>query len=213
MLRSALLLPAAFAAIALTGCDLADDGARVSQTRDVDTFTKIDNDSSVDVRLHVGEPQRVRVRAGEKVIDDVHTDVRDGVLRVRFDHSGFGGRHVVVEASVPALDGINVSGSGDVDADGIRSDAFEVRNDGSADVSLSGSTGRLAVNLDGSGDANVAGLAAQAARVHVSGSGDANVRADDRLDLKLDGSGDIKYAGNPQITKNDDGSGDVKHVD
>src|ERR1044071_1555454 len=108
MLRSALLLPA-LAAIALTGCDLADDGQRVTQTRDVDTFTRIDNDSSVDVRLHVGEPQRVRVRAGDKVIDDVHTDVRDGVLRVTFDHHGLGGNDVVVEASVPRLTGVTVS--------------------------------------------------------------------------------------------------------
>jgi hypothetical protein len=213
MLRFALLLPAAFAAVALTGCALADDGPRVTQTRDVDTFTRIDNDSSVDVRLHVGEPQRVRVRAGDEVIDDVHTDVRDGVLRVRFDHSGLGGGNVIVEASVPSLEGIAVSGSGDVDADGIRSDAFEVRDDGSADIALTGRSDRLAVNLDGSGDANVAGLVARSARVSVSGSGDASVRADDRLDLRLDGSGDIEYRGNPRLTKSDDGSGDIKRAD
>ena len=38
------------------------------------------------------------------MIDDVHTDVRDGTLRVTFDHDGFGGDDVVVEASVPRLD-------------------------------------------------------------------------------------------------------------
>src|SRR5690348_11167638 len=166
MLRSALLLPVA-ATVLLTGCSLADDGPRVTQTRDVDTFTRIDNDSSADVRLHVGEPLRVRVRAGDKVIDDVHTDVRDGVLRVRFDHSGFGGGNVVVDASVPSLDGIALSGSGDIEADG--------------------RTNHLTLDLDGSGDADVAGLVAQSARVSVSGSGDASVRADDRLDIRLDG--------------------------
>jgi hypothetical protein len=213
MLRSALLVPVALATVALTGCALADDGPRVTQTRDVDAFTRIDNTASVDVRLHVGEPQRVRVRAGDKVIDDVHTDVRDGTLRVTFDHHGLGGNDVVVEASVPTLDGLVVSGSGDVDADGIRSDAFEVRSDGSADIGLTGTARQLALDLDGSGDANVAGLVARSARVSVSGSGDASVRADDRLDVKLDGSGDVKYRGHPQVTKNDDGSGDIKRVD
>jgi hypothetical protein len=193
MLRSALLVPAALAAVALTGCALADDGPRVTQTRDVDTFTRIDNDSSVDVRVHVGEPQRLRVRAGQKVVGDVHTDVRDGVLRVRFDHSGLGGNGVVVEASVASLDGIDLSGSGDVEADG--------------------RTDRLALRLDGSGDAKVAGLVARTARVAVSGSGDASVRADERLDLELDGSGDIEYRGDPQVTENDDGSGDIKRAD
>jgi hypothetical protein len=210
MLRSALLLPAALAAVALTGCALEDDGPRQTQTRDVAAFTRIDNRGSVDVRVHVGEPLRVRVRAGEKVIDKVRIDVRDGTLRVTFDHHGWGGNDVVVEASVPELDGVTASGSGNIDADGIRADAFDVRNTGSADVALSGATKQLAVDLDGSGDANVAGLVARSARVSVDGSGDASVRADERLDISLDGSGDVKYSGNPQLTKSDDGSGDVK---
>jgi Putative auto-transporter adhesin, head GIN domain len=213
MLRSALLLPAAIATVALTGCAIADDGARVSQTRHVAEFTRIDNPGSVDVRLHVGERQHVRVRAGEKVIDDVHTEVHDGTLRVDYDHHGFGGNDVVIEASVPKLDGITASGSGDIDVDGIRADAFEVRSDGSADIALTGTTDRLKVDLDGSGDANVAGLTAHDARVSVGGSGNASVRADERLDVKLDGSGDVRYSGNPQLTKNLDGSGDLKRAD
>jgi len=213
MLRSALLLPVALATVALTGCAIEDDGARVSQTRHVAGFTRIDNPGSVDIRLHVGDDQHVRVRAGEKVIDDVHTEVRDGTLHVDYDHHGFGGDDVVVEASVPRLDGITASGSGDIDVDGIRSDAFEVRSDGSADIALTGTTDRLEIDLDGSGDANVAGLTAHDARVSVGGSGDASVRADERLDVKLDGSGDVRYSGNPQLTKNLDGSGDLKRAD
>jgi hypothetical protein len=213
MLRSALLLPAAIATVALTGCAIADDCARGSQTRHVAEFTRIDNPGSVDVRLHVGERQHVRVRAGEKVIDDVHTEVHDGTLRVDYDHHGFGGNDVVIEASVPKLDGITASGSGDIDVDGIRADAFEVRSDGSADIALTGTTDRLKVDLDGSGDANVAGLTAHDARVSVGGSGNASVRADERLDVKLDGSGDVRYSGDPQLTKNLDGSGDLKRAD
>ena len=131
------------------------------------------------MRLHVGEPQRVQVRAGEKVIDDVGLEVRDGTLHVTFDHNGFGGGDVVVEASVPKLTGIDASGSGDIDADGIDADAFDVRSDGSADIALAGTAGRLAVDSNGSGDADLAGLTAREARVAVNGSGDVDVRADD----------------------------------
>src|SRR4051794_26968407 len=213
MLRSALLLPAAIATVALTGCAIDDDGPRVTDTRNVGDFTRIDNSGSADVRLHVGEPRRVRVRAGDKVIDDVHTVVRDGVLRIDFDHHGFGGDDVVVEASVPKLDGVIVSGSGDVDADGIRADAFDVRSDGSADVALTGTVHQLGIDLDGSGNANVAGLIARSARVSVGGSGDASVRAADALDVRLDGSGDVKYAGHPRLTKSLDGSGDLRRAE
>jgi len=213
--RHALLLfSAAVAAFAVAGCSVGeDDGPRTTQTRDVAEFTRIDNRDSVDVRLHVGDSQRVRVWAGEKVIDDVRTEVRDGTLELTFDHDGWGGGDVVVEASVPELTGIEVSGSGDIDAAGIDADAFELTSDGSADIALQGAAGRLAVELDGSGDADLGDLTAREARVAVSGSGDADVRADERLDVAVDGSGDVRYHGDPALTQHVDGSGDLSRAD
>ena len=153
----------------------------------------------------------MEVRAGENVIDDVHTDVRDGTLRPTFDHDGIFGGDVVV-ATVPKLTGIDASRSGDIDADGIDADAFDVRLDGSAGVVLGGDLRRLAVDLDGSGDADLADLIAREARVAVSGSGDADVRAGRRLDVAVGGSGDVRYHGDPALTKHVDGSGDLSHA-
>jgi putative autotransporter adhesin-like protein len=199
--------------MAVAGCDIADDGPRTTQTRDVAAFTRIDNRDSVDVRLHVGEPQRVEVRAGEKVIDDVRTEVRDGTLRLEFDRDGLGFGDVVVEASVPRLTGIDASGSGDIVADGVDADLLEVRSDGSADIALRGTAGRLALELDGSGDADLGDLAAREAHVSVGGSGDADVRAAERLDVSVDGSGDVRYHGDPALTRQVDGSGDLSRAD
>jgi hypothetical protein len=208
-LRALLLFPIAL----LAGCSVGDDGPRTTDTRDVAAFTRVDNPGSVDVRLHVGEPQRVRVHAGEKVIADVRTEVRDGTLELNFDHDGWGGSNVVVEASVRALTGIEASGSGDIDADGIDADAFELRSDGSADIALEGTVGRLAVDLDGSGDADLAGLAAREARVAVGGSGGLDVRAAEQLAVNLDGSGDVRYHGDPALTQHVDGSGELTRAD
>jgi hypothetical protein len=207
-----LLIPAAITALALAGCSLGDDGPRTTQNRAVAAFSHIDNQDSVDLRLHVGEPQRVRVRAGEKVIDDVRTEVHDGTLQVTFDHDGWGGDSVVVDVSVPRLAGIEASGSGDIDADGVAAGAFEVTSDGSADIAVAGTAARLAVDLDGSGDADLGELTAREARVFVSGSGDLDVRAGERLDVAVDGSGDVRYHGNPEVTQNVDGSGDLSHA-
>jgi hypothetical protein len=204
-----LLLPA----LALGGCAVGDDGPRTTQMRDVDAFTRVDNQGSVDMRLEVGERQRVRVLAGEKVIDDVRTGVRDGTLHLTFDHDGIGGGDVVVEASVPRLTSIEASGSGDVDADGIDADVLDVRSDGSADIWLEGTAGRLVLDLDGSGDADLAGLAVREARVAVGGSGDADVRADKRLEVDVDGSGDVRYHGDPALTRQVDGSGELTRAD
>jgi hypothetical protein len=191
---------------------MGDDGPTTTQSRSVEGFTRVENRSSVDVELRVGEPLRVRVRAGEEVIDDVSTEVRDGTLRVDFDHSGFGGDDVVVEASVPRLTTIESSGSGDIDADGIQADAFEVRSDGSADIALEGIARRLDVDVDGSGDVALDDLEAREARVAVGGSGDVQVRAADRLNVTVDGSGDVRYHGDPALTRHVDGSGDLSQA-
>jgi hypothetical protein len=204
-MRSLLLLP--LAALALVGC--ADDGPRISQTRDIDDFTRIENRSSVDVRLRVGPTQRVEVLAGEKVIDDVSTEVRDGTLEVDFDHDGWGGDDVEVVATVPELTGIDAQGSGDFDVEGVGAKEFELVSDGSSDIELAGTAGRLLVSLDGSGDVDLADLAARDAQVSVDGSGDVDVRAAGRLDIRLDGSGDIRYHGDPDVTQEVDGSGDL----
>lgn len=204
-MRSLLLLP--LAVLALAGC--GDDGPRTSETRDVAAFTRIENRSSVDIRLRVGEPQRVQVFAGEKVIGDVQTEVRDGTLEIDFDHSGWGGDDVEVEATVPELTFVEVSGSGDLEADGIDATEFELLSDGSADIALAGAAARLLVTLDGSGDADLAELAARDARVDVSGSGDLEVCAEDNLDVAVDGSGDVRYHGEPAVTPHVDGSGDL----
>ena len=191
--RRLLLVPAALTALVLPGCSLGDDGPRTTQARDVAAFTRIDNTGSVDVRLRVGEPRRVRVRAGEKVIDDVVTEVRGGTLHLDYDSDGFGGDSVIADVSVPELDGIDASGSGNIDA--------------------YGRTRRLGLDLDGSGDIDLGDLRAREARVVKDGSGDLDVRAGHRLDLDIDGSGDVRYHGQPALTKHVDGSGDLSRAD
>jgi hypothetical protein len=208
----ARLAPVVLAALLVAGCDIGDDGPRTSQTRDVSDFTRVANDDSVDLRIRVGERQSVRVHAGENVIGDVGTDVRDGTLHVTFDHDGFGGRDVEVEATVPRLTGVDVDGSGDIEAAGIDSDTFELISDGSATVQLQGTARRLLVDLDGSGDAELDDLTAREARVAVSGSGDVDVSADDRLEVDVEGSGDVSYRGDPELSQSVDGSGEVSRA-
>ena len=208
-----LLLPlAAVAALALAGCGIEDDGPPRTQTRDVGAFTRIANEDSLDVRVHVGEQRRVVVHGGEDVIDDVGVEVRDGTLEISFDHHGWGGNSASVDVSVPELTAIAVGGSGDIEADGIVADAFELASDGSADITLAGSARQLAVELEGSGDADLAGLAVREADVRVSGSGDVEVRADDRLAATVEGSGDLEYHGDPEVDEHVDGSGDLRRV-
>jgi hypothetical protein len=210
--RIALILPVAAAALALAGCVGIDAGPTTTDARDVAAFTRVKAEDQVDIDLRAGEPRRVRVRAGEKVIDDVRTEVRDGTLYVSYDGPGIRNGRLLVEVHTPEIDAIGITGSADVRVAGLAGEALDVRVTGAGDVSAEGRVQRLSLDIGGAGDADLAALTAREARVELTGSGDADVHASIRLDAEVSGAGDLTYRGNPQLRDRISGAGDIEHA-
>ena len=210
--RIALILPVAAATLALTGCIGIDAGPTTTQSRDVPAFTRVKAEDQVDVDLRVGEPRRLRVRAGEKVIDDVRTEVRDGTLFVSYDGPGIRNGRLLIEVAAPSIDAIAITGASDVRVDGLAAEALDIRVSGAGDIAAAGRVGRLALDISGAGDADLAELAAGEARVELSGAGDADVHAADRLDAEVSGAGDLAYRGDPRVRRTVSGSGEIEHA-
>jgi hypothetical protein len=210
--RIALILPVAAATLALTGCIGVDPGPTRTQSRDVAAFTRVEAEDQVDVDLRVGEPRRLRVRAGEKVIDDVRTEVRDGTLYVSYDGPGIRRGPLLIEVATPSLDAIAISGASDVRVGGLAAEALDIRVSGAGDIAAAGRVDRLALDISGAGDADLAELTAGEARVELSGAGDADVHAADRLDAEVSGAGDLAYRGDPRVRRTVSGSGEIEHA-
>jgi Putative auto-transporter adhesin, head GIN domain len=210
--RIALILPVAAATLALTGCIGVDAGPTTTQNRDVGAFTRLKAEDQVDVDLRVGESRRLTVRAGEKVIDDVRTEVRDGTLYVGYDGPGIREGRLLVQVSAPAVEALSITGAADVRVDGLDADAFDVRVSGAGDLTADGRVRRLTLDISGAGDADLAELAANDARVELSGSGDAEVRASGLLDAEVTGAGDLVYRGDPRVREAVTGDGDIDHL-
>jgi hypothetical protein len=210
--RKLLIVPAAAAALALGGCIGIDAGPTTTQDRDVAAFTRIKAEDKVDVDIRAGEPRRIHVRAGEKVIDDVRTEVRDGTLYVSYDGPGIRKGRLLVEVAAPEVEAIGITGSADVRADELDADALDIRVSGAGDVTARGRVGRLTLDVSGSGDADLAEVTAADARVDLSAAGDADVYATKRLDIDVSGAGDLVYRGDAAVTRDVSGSGDVEHL-
>jgi hypothetical protein len=210
--RIALILPVAAATLALTGCIGIDPGPTTTQSRDVGAFTRVKAEDEVDVDLRVGEPRHLRVRAGEKVIDDIRTEVRDGTLYVSYDGPSIREGRLLVQVAAPAVDAIAITGASDVRVDGLATDALDVRVSGAGDIAARGRVGRLALDISGAGDADLAELAAKEARVELTGAGDADVHASERLDAEVSGAGDLAYRGDPRLNERVSGSGEIEHA-
>jgi Putative auto-transporter adhesin, head GIN domain len=210
--RIALILPIAAATLALTACIGIDAGPTTTQTRDIAEFTRLKAEDEVDVNLRVGESRRLRVRAGEKVIDDIRTEVRDGTLYVSYDGPSIRDGRLLVEVAAPAVEAIALTGPSDVRVDGLAADAFDIRVSGAGDIAVGGRVERLTVDVSGAGDADLLQLAADDARVELSGAGDAEVHASNRLDAEVRGAGDLAYRGSPSLNEDVSGSGEIEQI-
>lgn len=186
-------------------------GVSATQTRNLAEFHAIRIEGSCDVEATVGGEQSVLVSADDNLIDDLTTEVENGVLVIS-TRSGSNlsfrvGPKAVV--SVRNLDALSIEGSGDARVSGVSSSGFQAKIEGSGDMRVSGNASKLTLSIEGSGDADLSGLECQDASVSIEGSGDARVHCTGSLSAAVSGSGDISYLGTPHTSISISGSGDV----
>ena len=228
-----VLLATSAMALALTGCaGLAGDlGKTVTQDRDISAATALSLRTSGDVTLTIGSEPSLTITAGDKVIDDLTSEVRNGVLILDEEGSRFGSLGRITYALVlPSVEAITVDGSGSIDAELTTAETLSVAINGSGDLmgegvdvttltaqiagsgsaDLIGNAVREAVTIAGSGDFRGADLVATDAAVVVEGSGGADVHVTGTLDAVISGSGSITHTGGATVTSNVSGSGNVE---
>jgi hypothetical protein len=206
------LLAVTALALLAVGCG---GGDRITETREVAPFDRVEVSDSVEVEVVPGDGRQVRVYAGEDVIDRVETESRDGVLNIDVSDRGI----VIgddplgdarVEVALSALRGVRIDGSGDVNIAEIETQELELEVDGAGEIDAGGTADRLTARVQGAGDANLSELAVRRAVVVVEGAGDADLNVSDTLDVTIQGAGDVTYRGSPDIVNQEiDGAGEI----
>lgn len=202
-------------------------------------FQAVKVEGSVKMRIQAGA-FRVDVRTDRQEDIQTRVDTLNGVPTLVVSPSGrwlsWGSSKSAtpeVTVQMPALQAVELAGSGDVDVDlqgltspklrlavagsgdlnarGVQADQVEVSVAGSGDVRAAGKAQTISVAVAGSGDAWLQDLQAQEADVSVAGSGDAKVHVLRRLAVSVAGSGDVRYRGDPPHVRSVvRGSGTVK---
>lgn len=185
-------------------------GVAATQVRSVPGFTRVELAGANNVIVRVGGSQSVAVRGDKNLLDRVTTTVRDGALVIGTRGSFTAKNPLSVAISVPSLEGLTLSGSGMITAQGIRSRELTVALPGSGALWVSGAVTRLSVALDGSGDAQLGRLVARDVRAAVTGSGRIVVDAVSALEASVQGTGVIVYSGDPaRVTTSVTGTGAI----
>jgi len=236
----AVALVAALAMVVLTAWPVAAQAAdrdASTEIRSVGDFDAVQTQGPT-VQLRQGATTAVTVAGTARQLAQLETVVettrlgRTLVLRWKrsFWPGGWSsGGEATVSVVAPRITGLQVSGSGDIQAEGLTPPSLLVRVEGSGDVRLSAlatetlslavagsgditATGRatqLSASVAGSGDIRAEGLAADAVEVNIAGSGDVRVQADKTLSVRIAGAGDVVYGGNPTVRQSIVGSGSV----
>jgi hypothetical protein len=231
-MRTALILASL---LWLAACGEPGNEVFATDTREVSSFSGVENRSSANVYIRVdptitsGEV-RLTLSGDENLIEDVDTWVEGGWLYVDTDHHLWPHFELKVDATVPALEDATNEGSGDIEVTGMNGEYaglallgsgdlrasgdltnVSVDSSGSGNAYLSGTTDRIDVMSSGSGDVHGLGMQARLADVHASGSGKVEVCVTGRLEAYVSGSGDIEYGCHPDtVLPHDSGSGDIR---
>ena len=209
-----------------------------NETRQIAPFSEVSLRISGTVYITQGNNQSVDITADSDVLDKIITEVNDRKLVIRFPKKTFFQRNfskgnIIINITVPDIDGLFVSGSGDIVAkETIKSRILDLAISGSGNISLAdlnservkasisgsgdieikdgGVADELSISISGSGDVKTYGFEAKNVLVKTAGSGDAGVYASDNLKVSIAGSGDVYYKGSAAVDAKVAGSGNVR---
>jgi hypothetical protein len=208
-----LLLPALACSFAgVSPSRVAGSGKVASETRQVSGFNSVELRGSADVSVTQGDAEAVVVEADDNILPLIETTVQNGrlIISTKPDINFTTPNHVRVNVTIKSLQGLTLSGSGNVDVSSLAGQDLNIVLSGSGDITVSGAADRVDIRLPGSGNVICSGLKSRSANVTLAGSGNIAVYASESLDASLLGSGTIRYDGNPaQVSKRVSGSGTI----
>jgi len=216
--RTGAAVVGALAVLLLAGCGVSlpggttGTGAVKTETRTVSGFTAVELAGNGNVTVQQNGTESLTISAEENLLPLLTSEVVDGTLKLgvkdgaRVDTS----QPITYQVTVKALSGLDLGGSGNQTASGVKTASLRVRVAGSGMVTATGTADAQNVQIAGSGTYRGTGLASKTASVDSAGSGTAELSVSDRLDVKIIGSGTVTYTGSPQVTQSVIGSGTLQ---
>lgn len=207
-------------------------GPMTKKQLNLDNFSGVGLTLSADVHIRQGSRQSVEIEAKESVIDNITTNVKNDYWKIGFERNMRNYDKITIWITLPDLDRLSVSGSGDIKGKGkfegleeldlsisgsgniyLEFDAAETNCSvtGSGDMQIEGKTRAQKISITGSGDVDSSELSTRDCVVRITGSGDCEVNASDNLEVYITGSGDVDYKGDPNVRSRILGSGDVRN--
>ena len=212
-------------------------GKVITESRFSKSFNTVEVIGNANLYITQGFNEKVIVEAEDNLMDQITTEVRNGVLLIDTENKFgnyiwptkpinvhiemydvkklliTGSGNIIGQSKINADTlKLNISGSGEADLD-VDTKLLETIISGDGKVKLQGIAGTHEFEISGSGSLEADELITTTSKIHISGSGDAFIAVIDAIEIEISGSGNVKYKGNAEITKqNLSGDGSIEKV-
>lgn len=228
-----------FFSLLLLGIFTLNTAVAKEETRDLSAFSEISLNLSAKLYLKQGDTQSIRIVATTSTMEEIITEVKNRKLTIRFPNKtifkrNFNPGKIEIYITVPDIDALGVSGSGDIEVDELDARILDLSVSGSGNISIDeldsdkvkasisgsgnitvgkgGVADELSVSISGSGNFNGKKFEAEKVTVNTSGSGNSSFTSNGSIKASIAGSGSVYYGGNPSIDASVAGSGKVKKM-
>jgi hypothetical protein len=221
--------------LAMLACTVSAN-TTFAQDRAVRNFDGVAINGSIKTIIQIGNQESLRFEGDQDAIDELITEVKNGVLTIRTKNKWgewnkkFRNSSITAYITAKRLNSLTMSGSGSIDVQGVVSatelaatvsgsgvirastnvKTLDVVISGSGNVTIKGKANDANITVGGSGNFRGTELHAETASTTVSGSGSIYIFANKKLNAVVSGSGSVNYTGNAQVQKTVSGSGGVR---
>ena len=206
-----------------------------TQTRKTSSFHGISVSSGIDLYLTQGSSEEVVIKADPDIIDDIVTEVKDGILHIYLKkHFKWGWNsdrkayvtfddldRLDVSAGADARSEnafkleelkMSVSSGADLVIDDLTAESVWCDSSSGADAKLSGQVVNFHGSSSSGADLTCPDLVSENCTVSASSGADAKVHVTKKLKASASSGGDVRYSGNPvQKDINESSGGDIHH--
>jgi hypothetical protein len=196
---------------------LNGNGTIKKEIRKTDSFIGIDVSNAFNVILIKGDTQKVEVETDGNILENIKTEVEDGILEVKVKGLISHLSVLNVRITSPTLQSIDLSGACvlrssdrwenhdlEIELSGaseltmfIRAQRLDVDLSGASSIILEGSASKMEMDLSGASTFEAPHLEVNQAEVECSGASSAKVFVTEKLQGKNTGASHITYIGNP----------------
>lgn len=218
------------------GRRVTGSGNVVTETRDVETYSRIILSGEGRVLHGAAADGTIEVEADDNLLDVIETSVSDDTLRIgtrsgtdiepstepifRLDCAPVSGASLsgvgIIDLATCAGSGavhLDMSGAGRIIVTQLDADDVQVSMPGTGDIEASGRAEHLSVDVSGLGTFQGDELESPGVEVDVSGVGTATVWATDTLAVDISGDGAVRYVGSPRVSQTITGVGTVESLE